>query len=217
MRRGLIAGAAALAGLACVAPYTHTVLPIVRLAEVERPASAREQWGDFTLSTLNDTGVTRYSFEDNLISASFVVRHGDILMSLQNRSNHSVRLLWNEATMVLPDGEVSPVMTDGWRYSECRSEKPPAVVPRSASVSSMVVPCSRLSTISYEWIKGALYPVSVPTAAYDSTVDAVVGLVKADTYDRPLRFLLPIQIEGVTNEYTFGFIVDSVHVHRRFQ
>lgn len=203
---------AVLAVGACVAPYTHRVSPVVRLTEVERPASTREQWGPQVLSTVEDSGVTRYSFEDNMILARFVVGEDEVLFDLKNKTDHSIRLLWTETTMVLPDGSVSPVMMTGWKYSECRNEKPPAVIPRGVTIDDLILPCSKLY-LGSTWSQMPLFQDGAEYA-YDSTLTETVGRVRTRTSGKRLSILMPLQIEGVTNEYTFTFGVDSVHVRR---
>ncbi|MEX2181651.1 MAG: hypothetical protein WD771_06380 [Gemmatimonadaceae bacterium] len=203
----------ALATAACLPPFTHDLVPVVSLSSVERPAAARERYGEQVISTRSDSGVTKYSFEDQMIEILFLVRYSDILFDLRNKTDHSLRLLWTETAMVMPEGSVSPVMMNGWKYTDCRAEKPPAVIPKGVTITDFITPCSRLSFYS-SWNEAPLFNDG-RRAAYDTTVTRVETEMRNVLVGKKLTVLMPLQIEGVTNEYTFTFSVDSIDVRRR--
>lgn len=212
MKKSVLILGLALASSGCMMPFTHRVEPVIALSAVERPATARQQWGEQLIATRSDSGVTRYSFEDAMIRAVFLVRESDVLMDLTNKTQFSLRLLWTETTMVLPEGSPSPVMMNGWKYTDCRAEKPPAVIPKGVTISDVIIPCARLS-FSSNWIEAPLFPGGT-RYANDSTVSRVTEEMRKQMLGKSVSLLLPLQIEGVTNEYTFRFSVDSVNVRR---
>src|SRR5690349_2664163 len=57
---------------ACVPVAPAAIAPspryVVALTSVERPQQAKERYGPQMLSTVRDSGVTKYSFEDSLVS-----------------------------------------------------------------------------------------------------------------------------------------------------
>lgn len=209
----LLLAASLFTTLGCATFATTRMTPVVSLAEVERPASAKERYGDQVLGrATNDSGLTRFTFEDQMVKAFFLVLSSEIHFELTNKTPYSIRLLWNEVTFVSPDGEPSPVMHVGTKYTECRNEKPAAVIPKGVTVTDQAVPCSRVRMGMSTWVQDPLIAGFV--ASTHPTNDTLVVRQEKEMRGKRMSLLLPLQIEGVTNEYTFTFSVDSLIVRR---
>lgn len=210
-----LAGGLLLCGMlaGCGAFAATRMTPIVTLAEVERPASARQQYGEQVIQRVtNDSGVTRYSFEDRMVKAFFLVTEREIRFDLTNKTQYSIRLLWNEVTFVDPDGKPSPVMHVGTKYNECTGEKPAAVIPKGVTVTDLVIPCSRIRFGYDAWIHEPLIAGFV--SSVHPTHDTLVVRQERELRGKRMSVLMPFQIEGVTNEYSFTFSIDSLLVER---
>lgn len=199
----------------------------VSLKEVTRPASARQQYGDQVVTRISPAG-TRIdslkrtdSFEDGLVKVTWGVSERSAYLTLENKTPHSVAVLWDRAAMVMPDGRTSAVMHNGVRYSDCSAPKTPSVVVSQSLISETVIPCSTvaLNYASWEWYIFETNPLSANNRKFFggrgvAFVDPVKLAPKLNERDQNARFriLLPLEIQGVVNEYTFSFAVDSVYL-----
>lgn len=201
-----------LATSGCVS-YTR-LFPTASLVEVVRPASARERYGEQVLARVtNDSGVTQYTFEDQMVRAAFVVEPTQVHFELTNKTEYSIRIIWDEVTMVLPDGRPSPVMHAGVKYTECRNSKTPSVIPKGVTITDVALPCSNVSFSYSSWTEAPLLS-GFETSMIEPVADSTIDRIRRTFTGQELSLLMPLQIEGVTNEYTFRFVVDSIKVFR---
>lgn len=184
-----------------------------QLASVERPANARDKYGPQTVTTVADSGRPKFRFEDRLISVIVVPSGGRIALEMTNKTDHSIKVLWNDATFVDVIGASSPVMHVGVRYSECRAIKSSAVIVQKSSISDEAIPCSNLrlreGRNSGWYVEPLLQgPIAMPA-------DTGTEFASRQTFAKShVKLLLPLQVEDVTNEYLFDFAVSgsrSVH------
>lgn len=177
----------------------------MRLESVERPANATQRYGPVVVSVVGDSSV----FEDGMIRLAAVVGFSQVGLLIQNKSEHAVRVKWSEAAFVGFDGQASPIMHDGTRYIECKEEKAASVIPRGASLTDFVVPCSHVFyreaafAVAPGWVSR---PILVDTLAAAADT-AKVGQFAREKVGRRLQLLVPIEIQGTTNEYVLNFIM----------
>src|SRR5690349_18625289 len=104
MRLSLFLLPFALVGCASMATAfdTNVYLPHydMELTQVERPASATQRYGPSTIATLHDTTVSRYAFEDQMVKIVAYAAWQEIYLNIQNKTDHSVKLVWNDAAFV---------------------------------------------------------------------------------------------------------------------
>ena len=190
-----------------ILPPMNKATYVVGLAHVERPVDASTRYGDFTISTQDSSGTQRYSFEDGMISSWWVVGEKMFHFSLVNKTNHSLKIIWDEAVFVDPLGSSGRVSHSGVKYTDVEKPQSPTVVPRGAYVKDIVLPTSRVQYGSYSgWIVSPLLPsVSYGDAdVFKEQVEQLAG--------QSMRVLLPIEIQGVVNEYTFAFEIVEASV-----
>lgn len=210
MRSALLLSSLVFSG--CVTATSLT--PVASLREVERPASARERYGEQAISRVSsDSGLTRYSFEDRLIRGLFLLQENGVAFEVTNKTEFSIKLVWDEATIVLPEGDPSPVMHVGTKYNECRNAKPATVIPKGATVSDIAIPCARVRFGYDSWVEGDVFR-DFQRRVFEPVADTTIKRLVRSVEGKIVRLLLPLQIEGVTNEYSFTFGVDSVSVIR---
>ena len=156
------------------------------LSKVEKPADESIRYGETT--TIEDEEVTKFSYEDNIIHITIFGTSKEFKFILQNVSENSIKLVWNEAVFVGTDGSTSKIMHTGIKYSQKDGDQPASVVIRGAKLSDVAVPTEnvRYSSILEEWTTDSMYPSKIVDGA-------------------KVSLMLPIQVKDVINEYIFEF------------
>jgi hypothetical protein len=157
---------------------------------VERPANAKVQYGDIQLVRVQSGDTVKYHFEDSLLSVVWMPTDEQVYFWLDNKSQHTLKLNWDETVFVYPSGVSARVMHEGVKYLDRNSSQPPSVIPRGGSLVDCLNPTDRVYFGYSAW----------HTLPYVHPSD--VG--------KDFRIVVPLQVEGVTNEYTFQFHVNSV-------
>ena len=158
------------------------------LSRVEKPADESVRYGE--TSTIDEEGITKYSYVDNIIDIIIFGTSQEFSFVLKNISDNSIKLVWNEAVFVGLDGTTSKVMHQGIKYSQKDGDQPASVVIRGAKLSDVAVPTEnvRYSSILKEWVTDSMYP-------------------RNRGNDGQVSLMLPIQIKETINEYIFVFDV----------
>ena len=169
----------------------------------------------------------RFVYEDELLSALFVAREDRISFEVENRTQSTFRLVWDEAAFIDHEGNSSRVMHSGVAPATRYLPQAPSIIPAATRYSDFVIPTDHVRF--HEGIRGA-EGVAVP-AGWESLpivrplVNEVVqedvesGVPPANAIfrnqvegNRGKRFglLLPIEGTDLRREYTFWFeILDS--------
>lgn len=184
--------------------YTYPTYS-VSLCQVEQPKDARQQFGETKIVSFSDENLTKYTFEDEYIQISRYVTRTALHFLLTNKSQHSVKIPWDDMVYVDILGQTGRVMHSGVKYIDRNNVQPASVVPRGATISDLVMPTDNVYYVSGQyggWREKPLLPKF--STQEDIQASGVVG--------KSMRVLFPIQIENVTNEYTFEFCIDGATV-----
>ena len=157
-----------------------------KLVKVEKPENSEIQYGDISIIT---DSLTKYTYSDNIIDFFVYGSYNKFSFTIKNKTQHSLKILWDEAAYVDYNGSTSKIMHSGIKYNERENPQSPSVVIRNAMLDDVVIPTRNVySDSSGSWYVRTLYP--------EATTDNV-----------QVQFMLPIQVKGVTNEYVFVFDV----------
>lgn len=206
-------------GLGTLKSTTYSASYNMSLFKVERPEKATQRYGAQKVDTLSGGSKYKFSFEDNLVKILWLAGSRNIAFSLENKTDHSIKIPWDEAAFVDERGRSHRVMHAGVKYNDREKPQAPSIVVRKGTLEDIVFP-----TDYVRWQEGSRYtsgrwdedPLlldfdyhgtylkgTYPTfASFDSAVKSNIG----KTY----QVLLPLQIEDVINDYIFTFRVESV-------
>jgi hypothetical protein len=192
------------------------------MVEVERPAQARERWGEAIGVEL--LAEDKYRYEDDLLSAEFEPLRDQVAFEIWNKTDHTIKLLWDEAAFIDTEGKAARLMHIGVSYGNRNAPQPPSVIPAHGSISDAANPTDRVffrqGYMDY-WhsksVPGSWEHVSLITPFLELSKE---GLPASDTLKagaqeqvgKRVGFLLPFQTEGATYEYTFWFEVKDFEV-----
>jgi len=158
---------------------------------------------DHNLDSLQST------YEDDLIDINWNYTGTQFEFDLRNKSNQSIKILWDDAAFISLSGESSRVFHRGIKYVEREKSQPPTSVYKNASISDLVAPTSYTRFVSGQlgvqdgWKTDPLIPVKQGVMA--SKIEYLPQFI-----GRTMRVVLPIRVEDKTIEYIFSFKTDFI-------
>jgi hypothetical protein len=151
-------------------------------------------------------------YEDNDLKITFSVGTKEIDFEIYNKTDKSVKIIWDE-TSFIPYGEGKKVMHKGVKYVDRNAAQVPTTIPSKTTWSDIVVPTDNI------YYKQGYYSQYVSNPGGWETTDlwisadfnkpeteAVVMKLKGLKY----RLVMPMEVNGVKNEYTFNFEITDV-------
>ena len=174
------------------------------LVKVEKPDDATNRYGETKL--IQDEGIDKFTYNDSIINMIIFGTSEKFSFVLKNVSNHSLKIIWNEAAFVGLDGSSSRVMHVGTKFSERDGDQPATTVIKGSKLDDVITPTANVYyddgiTIGYKTIGNGWKTRSMLPKDY-------VGKEAGE-----IRVMLPIQIKDVVNEYTFVFRVYYSYFH----
>jgi len=177
----------------------------VGLQEVERPENAKERYGESKIINFEEEGKTKYSYEDELIKIIWLPLSTQFAFTLENKSDNSIKIIWDEAVYVDENGSSGRVMHSGVKYVDRSNPQPPTVVVKKAKVDDIVVPTDNIYYISGQyggWQTKPLFPNR-------ATTQEELNVLTQKYVGKTVKILLPLQIQETVNEYIFSFKVEN--------
>lgn len=176
----------------------------VCLNAVESPADAKKNYGETKIVLSEDEDISKYRYEDDYISITWFVLRSQFEFKLENKSNHSIKINWDDVSYVDINGKVGRVMHAGIKYSEKNNSQPPITIPKGASIEDILVPTDNVEYESYiGW-----YTKPLINATFSSIEEKKVLGVK--NIGKEMRILFPLVIENVQNDYVYTFKVEQM-------
>jgi len=177
----------------------------VGLQEVERPENAEERYGESKIINFEEEGKTKYSYEDELIKIVWLPLSTQFAFTLENKSDNSIKIIWDEAVYVDENGSSGRVMHSGIKYVDRSNPQPLTVVVKKANVDDMVVPTDNIYYISGKYGGWQTTPLFPNRATSQEELNALTQKYVGKT----VKILLPLQIQETVNEYIFSFKVED--------
>jgi len=196
----------------CEAFIVHRLNYGIVLSEVERPTDAKERYGEYEIFETEEEGF-KYVFEDEMIKVLWLPTSFTIVFRLENKTDHSMRIIWDEAAYVDENGGSHRVMHGGVKYSEKQATQPSSVVVRRGTLSDVIYPTDYVSYTSGAyggWNEQPLLPNEQMGGDPQTLLRASEEFI-----GKTVQILLPIQIEDVTNDYIFTFKIESAELVKK--
>ena len=153
--------------------------------------------GPFFIYPMHSVGFVKF---ESIIDITIFGTSEDFRFVLKNISEHSLRIIWNEAVFVGLDGSTSKIMHLGTKYSQREADQPASVVIKGAKIDDLVKP-----TANVYYDEG--YKIGYSTFDNGWKTKSMLPKVYTGKVAGEIRLMLPIQIKDVVNEYTFVFRV----------
>lgn len=199
----------------------YTAVYQISLSKVERPEKASARYGLQKVDAVTTDNKYKFSFEDDLVRVLWLVGSRKVSFLLQNKTDYSIKIPWDEAAFVDEFGRSHRVMHSGVKYTDRDKPQPPSVIVRKGSIEDIVFPTDYVSWSSGtrysagSWDEKSLFLDHDFHGAYlKGTYSSLDAFEKAVTNNvgKQIQVLLPLQIQDVINDYIFTFNVDKVTV-----
>jgi hypothetical protein len=189
----------------------------IALKEVERPVEAKERYGEQEITKVEEEGIFKYHFEDQMVEIIWIPTSFRCSFILKNKTNHSIKIVWDEAALVDEKGESHRVVHSGVKYIDRNNPQPLSVIVRGGTISDIIISSDNIYYESGEyggWQEKPLFPTWVRQRwLRKKEVDLFRTQVKKYV-GKTIQVLLPLQIEDVINEYIFTFEIKDVEVRK---
>lgn len=163
----------------------------VRLREVEQPENVKEQYSKSKITIFAEENETKNSYEDDFIKIIWLPALTEFGFTLENKSDNSIKIIWDEAVYIDEDNSSLKVIHSGVKYVDGEKAQPLTVIAKKTKINDLVTPVDNIYYDSYSggWYKLPLFSVQKSAG-------------------KTVKILLPIQIQETINEYIFSFKID---------
>ena len=192
----------ALSLLLLVGCYSYRGTYDLSLVSVDRPEDQGQRFGEMITGEAENGGIL---YEDSVLKCVWVVGVDRLSFALKNKTENSMKIIWDEAAYIDQNGSTQKVMHSGVKYTDRNSSQPPSVIIRGAQIEDVVIPNDNVNYISGQYGGWRINPLFQNFAANQ----AELNTVSSQYVGKEIRVLLPIEIKGVTNDYIFNFKVDG--------
>ena len=176
----------------------------ISLSQVESPSNQKDQFSETIAKIEGEDGISKDSFEDDNIQMIWYVGLEEFYFTIENKTNHALKINWNEAVYVDIDKKAGKVIHSGVKYAQKNEAQVPSLISKGSRLEDVVVPADNIYYSSYlnSWETKQLFPTSFSSDE---------ALNNAQKYEgKEISILLPITIENVQNDYLFTFKVNKV-------
>ena len=168
---------------------------VVNLSAVESPENAKVQFGETKVVTFTEGDVQKYRYEDDYINIVWFVGYKQFDFSLTNKTDHTIKINWDDISYVDMNSNVGRMMHSGVKYTDRNNSQPATSIPRKASVTDILLPTDNVYWASGQyggWRETPLIPYTYSNGGAEG---------------KTMTILMPIMIENVQNDYTFEFLI----------
>jgi len=200
----------------CAASVKHYLRYDIVLEEVERPPEAKERYREQKISTAEEKGY-KYMFEDMMIKILWMPSSAELRFRLENKTNHPMKIIWNDAAYVCEKGKSHRVMHAGVKYINRNNPQRSSVVVGKGLITDFIYPADYANYTYDSWVESPLQAggwIVKPLLPYSQEGGDPQKLLNSATsyIDKTMQVLLPIQLEDVTYNYIFTFKVKDVNL-----
>jgi len=200
----------------CSASVKHYLQYDIVLEGVERPSEENEQFREQTVSTTEEYGYT-YMFEDEMIKILWLPLPTELRFLLENKTNDSIKIIWNEASYVCEKGESHRVLHTDVKVIDRFDLQVASVVEQKGVLEDFVYPADYVSYSHDSWAErpymGAGWTERSLLPHSQKGGDPQEFLNKAKSYiGKEVHVSLPIKLDDVVNKYLFIFKVKDVNL-----
>jgi hypothetical protein len=162
------------------------------LLAVSRPKAAAEKYGQVCIQSV-DSVVSKYRAQDSLVDIVFSLNAEQIEFICTNKTARSIKIDWEKAVYINPYGARKRVIHAGIPYERKSDPQLPSIIRKGETMKDHVLPSDNVNVYLYGSGGFTIYP-----------------LFSGREFGKSASLLLPLEIDGVENDYVFRFAISSV-------
>ena len=113
---------------------------------------------------------------------------------MENKSDNSIKIIWDEAVYIDEDNTSRKVFHSGVKYEDGEKAQPLTVIAKKTKINDLVAPVDNIYYASGGWGIRSLFSVQKSAG-------------------KTVKILLPIQIQETINEYIFSFKINHTRIN----
>jgi hypothetical protein len=188
---------------------------------VKRPAEASLRYGPPKIETVSSNQEDyRYYFEDEMVKVLWAFRGTQMAFSLENKTEHSIKIPWDQAAFIDEAGRSHRVMHAGVTFDDREKPQAPSVVVPNGFLKDIAAPIDyvhrreRTRDAAGRWEQRCLLPDfdvhgSSQKGEYATFTDFENGA--KSKVGKTIQVLLPLETGDVLNNYIFAFRIESAN------
>ncbi|MHC5037344.1 MAG: hypothetical protein ACYTHM_08525 [Planctomycetota bacterium] len=161
------------------------------------------------IKRLSDKGNAIYIFEDPDVRLFWSPSVDRFRFKLGNKTDHTLRILWDEAAYVDPRGESHRIVHSGIKHEDANKPQPPSTVVKRQIFSDSILPADHIELEPGPYGVWREKPFFPGTARKKGSLKAEAQKVVG----KRVKVLLPLEIEGKKREYIFIFEIKGFQIH----
>lgn len=205
--------------IGCIPPNTNSTMYYrakytFSLFKVERPEKSSQRYGSQKIDTLSEK-TYKFYFEDDLVRTLWSVSNRSIAFSIKNKTEHSIKILWDDAAFIDQTGSSHRVVHSGIKINQRQQQQAPSIIARQSSIEDNLFSTDHVTETTLTntgWIEVPFfveYYYSTNPEKTFATFEDFDRFVKSNV-GKTIQALLPLQVEEVINDYIFSFKVVNV-------
>ena len=141
------------------------------------------------------------TYGDTIIKIKWQYATSQILFDLNNKSDQTIKLVWDDAILISTENESKRIFHKGIKYTDRENPQSPTSIYKNSTLSDLVLPTSNTYFVSGRYGGWTSLPI-IPTMAiiYSKKVE-----YRAELLGKTLKVVLPFKINEKTLEYVFVF------------
>jgi hypothetical protein len=197
----------------------------IYLSQVERPIKIVQVYGDPKIINLTDDPKYKFCFEDSLVKISWFTDSKQILFSIANKTDHTIKIPWDEAAYADCDGFSHRVIHSSIDYNDKEKPQPPSVIIRKGMLEDSIIPTELIKWFDTGgehplsgWSVEPFFPDYLNKSGSKEEIYSILTNFVNGTklyVGRDFQVLLPLNVLGVTYEYIFTFGIENVKVNKK--
>tara|TARA_B100000674_G_C37881458_1_gene934544 strand:- start:704 stop:1270 length:567 start_codon:yes stop_codon:yes gene_type:complete len=183
------------------------------MESVERPTDPKITYGDITTKTIKEeeNGKTQFfhEFSDEMIEGKFYFTTQSIGFELKNKTNYTMKVLWDNCAFITPTGETQRVIHEGVKLIDRNNAQPSSIIVRNGKITDSLTPSDNIYYVSGEY-GGWRYLNLFKDHDIYSNMENVLSEAKEEYLNQVFSVLLSFEIEGNVNDYIFNFKITDI-------
>lgn len=171
---------------------------VVGLASVERPPAAVAAYGEQRVFRTGE-GTETYYFDDDMVEVQWTVGEDNFHVTLTNKTEKRLSIVWDEAEYVDENGAVGGVIHSGVLLSDLDKPQEPTPIAPGKKTDQQLIPKSKIYFDSGVYATWRQHPLLPPPSG-----DASANVGKR------VSVRLPMALDGVVTTYVFLFEVNGI-------
>lgn len=177
----------------------------IDLIEVECDECIKGGIKNKKITKIEENGIFKYCFEDDMIKIVWAPTPYEINFFIQNKSNNSIKIIWDEATFVDTNDVAHRVIHGDVRLIKKNDPIPPTVIPSGATIENLIFPANNVVWFGSSWV---LLP-HLPNSGFN--IDDLSAKANQNI-GKTFKVILPLVNAGKTYEYIFTFKITNVTI-----